>query len=189
MCSRESYCERCSQCRSSVGCEAGYTGAGPGRPYLRACGCGREGLSVASGPVIRRWARHASSKVARSRVGKSVWSVGAQPAETQTPVASRRASSRDGRACMEHTWLRLGALLQNPNDSSRVNLNRILNQRKRTTYEPGVVVLTAPVKLVHRFGDLSLPPPPPPAPVCLLLLILRSTPHVLKVPSTRVPPL
>jgi hypothetical protein len=25
-------------------------------------------------------------------------------AETQTPVASRRASSRDGRACMEHTW-------------------------------------------------------------------------------------
>jgi hypothetical protein len=37
------------------------------------------------------------------RVGKSVWSAGAQPAEKQTPVASRRASSRDGRACIEHT--------------------------------------------------------------------------------------
>jgi hypothetical protein len=36
-------------------------------------------MSVASGPVIRRWARNASSKLARSRVEKSVWSVGAQP--------------------------------------------------------------------------------------------------------------
>jgi hypothetical protein len=33
-------------------------------------------------------------------------------------------------------------LLQKTNDSSRVNLNRILNQKTRTTYEPGVVVLT-----------------------------------------------
>jgi hypothetical protein len=69
--------------------EARYTGTGPGRPYLKVCGCGREGLSVASGQVIHGSARHASSKLARSRVGKSVWNVGAQPAETQTPVASR----------------------------------------------------------------------------------------------------
>jgi hypothetical protein len=41
------------------------------------------------------------------------------------------------------TLSRSGDLLQNPNDSSRVNLNQILHQRKRTTYEPGVVVLTA----------------------------------------------
>jgi hypothetical protein len=33
-------------------------------------------------------------------------------------------------------------LLQKTNDSSRVNLNRIFNQKTRTTYEPGVVVLT-----------------------------------------------
>jgi hypothetical protein len=33
-------------------------------------------------------------------------------------------------------------LLQKTNDSSRVNLNRILNLKTRTTYEPGVVVLT-----------------------------------------------
>ena len=103
MCSHERYCERCSQCLSSVGCEARYTGAGPGRQYLRACGCEREGMSAVSGPVIRRWARHASSKLARNRVGKSVWSVGAQPAETQTPVASRRASSRDGLVIRETT--------------------------------------------------------------------------------------
>jgi hypothetical protein len=63
MCSHESYCELCSQCWSSVGCEARYTDAGPGRPYLRTCGCESEGLSVASGPVIRRWARHAISKL------------------------------------------------------------------------------------------------------------------------------
>ena len=150
MCNHERYCERCSQCRSSVGCEARYTGAGPGRPYLRTCGCEREGLSAASGPVIRRWARHAISILARSRVGNSVWSVGAQPAETQTPVSSRRASSRDGRVSMKHTWLRSGDLLQNPNDSSRVNLNRILNLKTRTTYEPGVVVLTLASQQVLR---------------------------------------
>jgi hypothetical protein len=144
MCSHESYCERCSQCRSSVGCEARYTGAGLGRPYLGTCGCEREGLSAASGPVIRRWARHAISKLARSRVGKSVWSVGAQPEEKQTPLRCR-AYSRDSRVCMNYTWLRSGTLLQNPNDSSRVNLNQILNLKTRTIYEPGGVVLT----LVH----------------------------------------
>jgi hypothetical protein len=53
MCSRKSYCERCSQCRSSVGCEARYADAVPGRPYLKVCGCGRERLSVASRPQTR----------------------------------------------------------------------------------------------------------------------------------------
>jgi hypothetical protein len=60
-------------------------------------------------------------------------------AETQTPG---RASNRDGRACTEYTWLRSGTLLQQTNDSSRVHLNRIINLKPRTTYEPGVVVLT-----------------------------------------------
>jgi hypothetical protein len=63
--------------------------------------------------------------------------------ESQTPVASRRASSRDGRAYIE-IHVEIGVtLLQKTNDSSRVNLNRIFNQKTRTTYEPGVVVLTA----------------------------------------------
>jgi hypothetical protein len=112
MCSRECYFKLCSQCLPSVDCESRYTVAGPGRPYLRACGCGRKRLSVSSGN------------------------------RDANPWSSRRASSRDGRASVNHTCLRLGVLLQNPNDSSRVNLNRILNQRKRTTYEQGVVVLT-----------------------------------------------
>jgi hypothetical protein len=67
---------------------------------------------------------------------------GGSTSRDANPVASRRVSSRDGRVSMEHTWLRSSDLLQNPNYSSRVNLNRILNLKTRTTYEPGVVVLT-----------------------------------------------
>jgi hypothetical protein len=39
-------------------------------------------------------------------------------------------------------------LLQKANDSSRVNLNRILNLKTRTTYEPGVVVLTGKTRIL-----------------------------------------
>jgi hypothetical protein len=49
-------------------------------------------------------------------------------------------------------------LLQTTNDSPRVNLNRILNQKTRTTYEPGVVVLSraGSDESVHQ---VSLPRP------------------------------
>jgi hypothetical protein len=46
---------RFSQVRLSVGCEARYIGAGPGRPCLRACGCARKGQWMQSFcPVVRR---------------------------------------------------------------------------------------------------------------------------------------
>jgi hypothetical protein len=75
ICNRENYCELASQCRSSVYCEARYTGAGPGRLHQRACGCGRERRSSRR-PVVRRCARDTGSKLARDSVGKSVCSVG-----------------------------------------------------------------------------------------------------------------
>ena len=61
----------------TVGCDARYADASPGRIHLNACVCGRiESITGRMARVTVGCARETSVKLPRGRVGKSVWSKG-----------------------------------------------------------------------------------------------------------------